>query len=56
MKTIRSINHKIGSYEINKISLSCYDDKRYIQDDGISTYAYGHYAIDNEYFIRYLFD
>ena len=56
MKTIRSINHKIGSYEINKISLSCYDDKRYIQDDGISTYAYGHYAIGNEYFIRYLFD
>ena len=28
MKTIRSINHQLGSYEINKVSLSCYDDKR----------------------------
>ena len=27
MKTIRSQRHQIGSYEINKISLSCFDDK-----------------------------
>ena len=27
MKTIRSINHKLGSYKINKVSLSCFDDK-----------------------------
>ena len=30
MKTIRSENHKLCSYEINKVSLSCFDDKRYI--------------------------
>ena len=42
MKTIRSDNHVVSSYEINKISLSCYDDKRYILDDGITSYAYGH--------------
>ena len=30
MKTIRSQNHNLGSYEINKISLSCFDDKRYL--------------------------
>ena len=30
MKTIRSENHQLGSYEINKVSLSCFDDKRYI--------------------------
>ena len=30
MKTIRSINHQLGSYELNKVSLSCFDDKRYI--------------------------
>ena len=42
MKTIRSQNHQLGSYEINKVSLSCYDDKRYILEDGIHTYAYGH--------------
>ena len=45
MKTIRSQNHQLGSYEINKISLSCFDDKRYILEDGIISYAYGHYAI-----------
>ena len=32
-KTIRSQNHKLGSYEINKVSLSCFDDKRYIFND-----------------------
>ena len=42
MKTIRSENHQLGSYEINKVSLSCFDDKRYISDDGITSYAYGH--------------
>ena len=43
IKTIRSNNHVVSSYEINKISLSCFDDKRYILDDGITSYAYGHY-------------
>ena len=42
MKTIRSENHQLGSYEINKVSLSCFDDKRYIHDDGMTSYAYGH--------------
>ena len=42
MKTIRSENHQLGSYEINKVSLSCFDDKRYIHDNGITSYAYGH--------------
>ena len=42
MNTIRSDHHEISSYQINKISLSCYDDKRYILDDGISSLAYGH--------------
>ena len=45
MKTIRSQNHQLGSYEINKVSLSCFDDKRYIHDNGTSSYAYGHYKI-----------
>jgi len=30
MNTIRSDKHKLGSYELNKVSLSCFDDKRYI--------------------------
>ena len=45
MKTIRSNKHQLGSYEINKVSLSCFDDKRYIHDNGTSSYAYGHYLI-----------
>ena len=46
MKTIRSQKHLLGSYEINKVSLSCFDDKRYIHDNGISSYACGHYKIE----------
>ena len=42
MKTIRSQNHELSSYEINKVSLSCFDDKRYIHEDGKTSYAYGH--------------
>ena len=41
MKTIRSQNDELSSYEINKVSLSCFDDKRYIHEDGITSYAYG---------------
>ena len=47
MKTIRSKNHQLGSYEINKLSLSCFDDKRYILDNGQESNAYGHYLIKN---------
>ena len=46
MKAIRSQNHQLGSYEINKISLSCFDDKRYIHNNGITSYAYRHYKIE----------
>ena len=45
MRCIRSVEHQLGTYEINKISLSCFDDKRYIHDNGITSYAYGHYEI-----------
>ena len=48
MKTFRSDCHQISSYEINKISLSPFDDKRYILSDGISSYAYGHLNISGE--------
>ena len=43
VKTIRSDHHVVSSYEINKTSLSCFDDKRYILDDRITSYAYGHW-------------
>ena len=47
MKEITSKNHKIYTQESNKISLSCFDDKRYIKGDGINTLAYGHEDIPN---------
>ena len=42
MKRILSKRHNIVSYVINKISLSCYDDKRFILNDGINSLADGH--------------
>ena len=45
MKTIRSSKHQLSSYEMNKISLSCFDDKRYILKKGKQSLAYGHYKI-----------
>ena len=34
IKRIQSKDHKIGIYEINNISLSCFDDKMHIQNNG----------------------
>ena len=42
MKGMKPFNHRMYTYESNKISLSCSDDKRYILDDGINTLPYGH--------------
>ena len=47
MKRIRSKLQEIGSYNVFKISLSCFDDKRYVQDDGINTLSYFHKVINN---------
>ena len=47
MKRILSEKHNIGSYLLNKISLSCYDDKRFILNDGINSLVYGHKNILN---------
>ena len=42
MKRIQAKKYKIRTYEIDKISLSCFDDKRYVLDDGVNTLAYFH--------------
>ena len=46
MKRIQSNLHRIGTYNLNKISLSCFDDKRHILDDGINTFTYFRKDID----------
>ena len=42
MKKIQSKKHKLGTYDIDKISLSCFHNKRYVLDDGIHTLSYFH--------------
>ena len=45
MKKIQNKLHKIGPYEVCKISLSCFDYKRYMLDDGINSLSYFHKKI-----------
>ena len=40
MKRIQSKKDKLGTYEINKISLSCFDYKRCVLNDKIRALAY----------------
>ena len=42
MRRIQSKKHKMETYEINKISLSCFDDKRFVLNDGIHTLVFFH--------------
>ena len=42
MKRIQSHLHRIKTFEVCKISLSCFNDKRYILENGITTVAYFH--------------
>ena len=42
MRRIQAKKHKIRTYEIDKISLSCFDEKIFVLDDGIYTLAYFH--------------
>ena len=37
MYTLNSKKHEMYVNEVNKISMSPYDDKRYIEKDGITT-------------------
>ena len=49
MKRIQGKKHKMRTYEINKISLSVFDDKRFVLDDGIHTLAYFHKDLKNRF-------
>ena len=45
MIQLKSASHQIIVNSVNKVALSCYDDKRYILDDTVSSLAYGHYSL-----------
>ena len=47
MKRIQSRLHKIGTYNVCKILLPCFDDKRYVLDNGFNNLAYFHKDIKN---------
>ena len=49
MKRIQAKKHKIGTYEIDKISLSCFDDKRFVLDDEVHNLAYFHKDCNKKY-------
>ena len=42
MKRNQSNLHRIGTYNVCKFSLSCFDNKRYILDDGVNSLDYFH--------------
>ena len=42
MKKIQSRLHRIGTYDVCKISLSCFNDERYVLDNGVNSLAYFH--------------
>ena len=43
IKRIGSDHHRVLTYKAEKIGLSAFDTKGWICDDGIFTYAYGHW-------------
>ena len=49
MEKFRSKLHKVGTYNICKISLSCFHDKRYVLDNGVNILAYFHKDIKNNH-------
>ena len=42
MNVLRSVKQQIYGQHLNKVSLSPYDSKRWITENGIDTFAYGH--------------
>ena len=40
MKSVQTKKHTIGTYKIDKTSLPCFDDKKFVLHDEIHTLAY----------------
>lgn len=46
MRTFRSDHHQIFNERVKKTALSGGDDKRIVWEDGVRTFAYGHYLME----------
>ena len=44
-KGIKSFNHELYTVKETKLALTSFNDKRYLLEDGINSYSYGHYTI-----------
>ena len=42
MNRIQNKNHRVGAYEINKLSLSYFDNKKYLQNNRYDRLALGY--------------
>lgn len=49
---IQSKGHEVQTIQINKTSLSGFDNKRYICNDKITTKPFGHYSLTDDIFLR----
>ena len=49
MRRIQSKLHRIRTYDVFKISLSCFDDKRYILDDGVNGLVYFYEGVKSQW-------
>ena len=59
MRRMQSNLYSIGTYDIFKISLSCFDDKTYALDDGANTLALEHdldgaNTLEHKEFVRFV--
>ena len=57
MHTIRSFKHQHYTIKQNRISLSLYNDKRYLMDDGVSSLPYDYFSLLQLFrkFVNYFF-
>ena len=47
MRRIQGKQYKMVTYETNKMSLSCFDGKRFVLNNGVHTLAYFHKDLKN---------
>ena len=45
MNFFKSSKHNVNTIQVNKVVLSAFDNKRYLLDDGITSYAFNHYKM-----------